>query len=135
PYAAGTGYYKTAFARSNAPMLKSRISWIVMSLVLVIVVGQARPARADAKPASRASGSVVAIFELDGPVLESPTQDLSLFGPQPLSLRELVGHMREAADDQNVKAVVVLSEGLMAGAGQVEEISQAIAAVREKGKE
>ncbi|HYO08201.1 MAG TPA: signal peptide peptidase SppA [Tepidisphaeraceae bacterium] len=89
-------------------------------------------AKADAKAGAR---PVVAIFELDTPIMEQSSADAFPFGPQPVSLRELVRRLNHAADDEKLKAVVLLADRVRAGPGQVEELRQAIARVRAKDKE
>src|SRR5829696_1203175 len=94
------------------------------------------PARAAEPPKDEAAAKpTVAIFELDGPVLESPSQDLFLFGEQPVALRDLIKRLRASADDANVKAVVLIAENLALGPAQTEEIRGAIKHVRDKGKD
>jgi protease-4 len=85
------------------------------------------------KPAPKPT---IAVFTLRGPIVESAAnEDLQLFGPAPQSLKDLLSRMKKAGDDQNVKAVVLFSEDVMLGFGQMEEIRQAIANLQAKGKE
>ena len=100
------------------------------------VLSFVQPSRAAApEPKEAGDNSIVAVFELQGPLLESPSQDPFLFAQQPASLRELAKRMRKAGDDANVKAVVLLIDGLMTGGGQAEELRQLVAHLREKGKD
>jgi protease-4 len=103
---------------------------VLISLFAPVVVRAAEPAGKEdtAKP-------TVAVFELDGPVLEAPSQDPFLLGDQPVALRELVKRLRAAADDSNVKAIVLIAENLELGPAQTEEIRGAIKQVRDKGKD
>src|SRR5689334_21807875 len=104
--------------------------------LLVLVFALASPVRAE--PATNESSPktpTVAIFELDGPLLEAPTQDLFLFGEQPVALKDLIKRLRAAADDGNVKAVLLIAEDLALGPAQTEEIRGAIKFVRDKGKD
>ena len=103
---------------------------VLVSLLASVPVRAAAPAKGAAP-----STATVAVFELDGPVTESPTQDLALFGQQPLGLRDLVKRLRAAADDANVKAVVLIGENLALGPAQTEEIRGAIKHVRDRGKD
>ncbi len=81
---------------------------------------------------------VVAVFQL-GPITESQSQDFSsMFAPpqdQPRSLREIVRRMNAAADDGQVKAVVILADAVRAGPAQIEELRQAMHRCRDKGKD
>ena len=104
---------------------------VLLSLICPTPARAAEPAAADEK----AQSPTVAIFELDGPVLESPSQDVFLFGEQPVALRDLIKRLRASADDDNVKAVVLIAENLALGPAQTEEIRGAIRHVRDKGKE
>src|SRR5438270_13617184 len=89
--------------------------------------------KADAKKADKA---IVAVFRLDGEVSEQPAGEELPFGNlKKTSLKDLLERMRKAADDPQVKAVVVLDEGASIGTAQKEEIRQAMAKVRAAGKE
>jgi protease-4 len=81
--------------------------------------------------------SVVAVFTLRGELSETPRDEaLALFGgSQGISLRQLVSRMNQAADDPNVKAVVILDEGGQVGIAQIEEIRQAVGRLREAGRD
>jgi protease IV len=79
---------------------------------------------------------VVAVFRLNGPVTESPADEsIPLFSPPGVALKDLVERIEKAASDDNVKAVVVLSNSAQVGTAQVEEIRQAMDKVRSAGKE
>ena len=106
---------------------------IGLSLAVLLFVQPSRAAAPETKEAG--ANSIVAVFELQGPLLESPSQDPFLFAQHPASLRDLAKRMRKAGDDANVKAVVLLIDGLMTGGGQAEELRQLIAGLREKGKD
>jgi protease-4 len=92
---------------------------------------------------SGASGSgadqapaVIAVFKLDGVVLESPqAPDLFSLGQPQVSLLDLVRRIRAAGTDDAVKAIVILAEGARMGPAQIEEISQAISYARAKHKD
>jgi protease-4 len=92
------------------------------------------PARA-AAPAGQ-TDSIVAVFRFDGPLTEVPAQEeFALFSPLGTSLKELVMRLSKAADDPNVKAVVILPESVSPGPGQIEELRVAMSLVRSRGKE
>jgi protease IV len=85
------------------------------------------------KPAAKPA---IAVFTLRGPIVESAAnEDFQLFGPTSQSLKDLLSRMKQAGDDANVKAVVLFSEDVMVGFGQMEEIRQAVANLQSKGKE
>src|SRR5439155_23812529 len=57
------------------------------------------------------------------------------FGQPGPWLRDVVGRMKKAAQDPDVKAVVVLCDSAAFGLGQAEELRQAMRRVRDAGKE
>ncbi|MGH7180315.1 MAG: S49 family peptidase, partial [Tepidisphaeraceae bacterium] len=98
---------------------------------MALLVGPATVARA-----GEAGKPTVPVFDLRGDITESPGDEtLALFGPQPSSLKDLVERMQKAADDANVKAVVIVSESASVGFGQIEELRQAMAKLRSAGKD
>ena len=80
---------------------------------------------------------VVAVIRLAGPLTEAPMDEmLSLFGGGTgTDLKSLVARLDKAREDENVKAVVLTVEAFGAGFGQIEELRQAIDALRSAGKE
>ncbi len=91
---------------------------------------------ADPKP-NEAEKPVVAVFRLRGPLTEMPMDEmLSLFGGSSgTDLRSLVERLHKARDDKNVKAVVLTIEAFGGGWAQIEELRQALDALRGAGKE
>jgi protease-4 len=89
------------------------------------------------KPAEEKPRNIIAVFRLDGPVTEVPTDDLLQMLTAPgTSLRELVARLSKAAGDPEVKAVVILPGPYwIIGSAQTEELRAALAAVRQRGKE
>lgn len=80
--------------------------------------------------------SVVAVFRIDGPVTEVPAdQSFAMFSTPGISLKELVERLGKAADDPDVKAVVILPDAATLELGQVEELRAAMARVRSHGKD
>jgi protease-4 len=78
----------------------------------------------------------IAVFRLNGPITESPEEDLFSFNTSPsVSLKVLIERLRKAADDPAVKAVVILPEGGHPGLAQMEEMRQAMKRLRDAGKE
>jgi protease-4 len=123
-----TSVPKRAFPATSAVLWSA-----VLALVLSGTPAHAAPAE---PPAEKKAQSIVAVFRLDGPLTEVPADEtLQMFGPLGTSLRELVARLAKAADDPEVKAVVILPESAALGAAQVEELRAAMALVRSKGKE
>src|SRR5688572_10172577 len=81
--------------------------------------------------------SIIAVFKLDGPVTESPPDEMAVIfgGEKGTSLKDLVAHLNKAANDPNVKAVVFLPAASGIGMAQVEEVRQSIQNLRSKGKD
>ena len=104
-----------------------RLTALFLAMAVVPTGLRAEPAGdTTAKP-------IVAVFKLQTPVTESPGE-LNLFGKQPVSLRELVGHLAKASRDESVKAVVLINEGGGLGSAQIEEVRQALAKCQKAGK-
>lgn len=99
---------------------------------------QAKPAAATAPAAEEKKEAVkpkVVVFRLAGSVLETPSEDASLFGGVTgVALKDLVERMDKAIKDEAVKAVVLLPAGGTVGPAQVEELRQAMARLNEAGK-
>ena len=78
----------------------------------------------------------IAVFRLTSPVTELPDDEtFSLTPSASLTLKELVRRMKKAADDAEVKAVVILPEGGSLGLAQTEEVRQAMQQLRKAGKD
>lgn len=95
------------------------------------------PMQAAEQPKAKSgTQATVAVFSLNGPVLETPMGQDFLFGPVGgESLKDLVARMRKARDDQNVKACVLLLGNTGFGLAQAEEIRQAMDEIKSAGKE
>lgn len=101
--------------------------WLGLLLAAVALPVFSSPSRA---------ADTVAVFKLSGAVNESPASvDIFSFSPPGPSLSDLVKRMEKSAGDANVKAVVLMSSGAAIGRAQVEELRQAMAKIREAGKE
>jgi protease-4 len=86
-------------------------------------------AKKDGKPA-------VAVFTLTGVLAEQPMGEDFPFGSiGGTNLKDLVTRLNKAADDPQVKAIVLLLDSAEVGTAQKEELRQAIKKVREAGKE
>jgi protease-4 len=107
--------------------------WI--GLVVVAAAAQVVVA-APPKDDKDAGKPVIAVFRLAGSISELPEDELfSLAETSPGTLKDLVKRMQKAGDDPAVKAVVLLAQSGSAGSAQVEELRQAMAQIREKGKD
>lgn len=107
------------------------ILWAVMGFFA------AAPRAISASPQTQPSGKpVIAVFALTGELTEQPADDSSqLFGPPRPSLRDVVLRMKDAANDPNVKAAVVLCDGASFGLAQAEELRQGMRSLEMAGKE
>ena len=96
----------------------------------------AAPAGADETKDKAATRSVVAVFSLKGPIVETPAGDDFPFGSAgAVSLRDLVERLQQARNDQHVKAVAVLLGSTSFSLAQVEEIRRVIDDLRAAGKD
>ena len=80
---------------------------------------------------------VVPVFKLKGRIIESPSpQELpfDLSGATGTPLRELLGRMRKARDDEKVKGVVLMLGPTAFGRAQAEEIRQVMDELKAAGK-
>jgi len=79
--------------------------------------------------------SIIAHFHLSGMLSESPVVDpFGLMAGQVSSLKTLVGQIDQAADDDQVKAVVLTYDRMSLGLGQLEEMRAAINRFKAAGK-
>jgi len=133
-----TTHYLSSGSRYGAEKTGHRIlSTIWGSAVLALMLAGANAQAApDDQAADPKPKNIVAVFRLEGPLTESPVEEaFPLFGTPLTSLKELVGRLAKAADDPNVKAVVLLPESAILGSAQVEELRAALSLVRAEGKE
>jgi protease IV len=108
--------------------LKCSLLALVVCLVAVPVAhGEGK--RAEGK-------SVVAVFTFDKPIAEKPQgEEFPLLSTTvPPSLKDVVERMKEAKDDKNVKAVVLLLDEVDLSMSQCEEIRQALDGIKSAGK-
>jgi len=107
---------------------------ILVTILLTALVLPGVPARAEDKKAP--PKPIVAVFRFTGALSETPADEtLALFGQPSMSLLDLVRRMDKAADDDNVKAVVLVPEGGSVGIAQLAEVRQAMAKLHSAGKE
>jgi protease-4 len=130
--------YQSFVPRYSADKISFRTMSVTLwsaFMALVQTVGPVSAAPGD-QPAEEKSKNIIAVFRLNGPLAEAPVEDAFPFFSGPwTSLKELVERIAKAADDPNVKAVVLLPESASMGSAQVEELRAAIALVRSEGKE
>lgn len=110
------------------------MSRVSVSAVLLFVMAVAPPDRASAVDAN---GTVVPVIELKGVITEAPAaEDLpfDLSGATGTPLREFIGRLNAARDDDNVKAVVLMLKPSTIGRAQIEEIRAAMEALQAAGK-
>ena len=120
-------------------MLRRPVQTICL-VVLGVFLSLARPAIVSAapatQPASGAAKATIAVFTLKQALSESPPEEgLPIFEQPGTTLRQFTSRLKKAAEDPNVKAVVLLDEGGMLGFAQVEEMRQSLKAVRDAGKD
>src|SRR4051812_45312679 len=100
-----------------------RSMWAIAAAAAIAVAGASK-ARADddgKKETTRAN--TVAVFRFDGEMCEKPkAEGFSFTGKTPDNLKETIEHLRKAATDSQVKAVVILVEGATIGTAQKEEL-------------
>lgn len=107
--------------------------WMGMAVVVSLA---AAPAFAQWGQVLEGSTSKIAVFELDGPIIERPIDTSLSFGTDKrVSLKDLVMRMKQARDDANVKAVVMLLEDAQMGLAQVEELRQVMSQIRAADKD
>jgi len=88
------------------------------------------------QPEQQKPRNILAVFRLDGPVTEVPAEDfLEMFNAPGTSLRDLVTRLGRAANDPEVKAVVLVPDSDWIGLAQAEELRAALALVRKQGKD
>jgi protease-4 len=105
---------------------------------LVPLVGLPAARAADDKEDKNADTRIktIAVFRLKSKLQEAPVEDpLSFSGARPLTLKDLVAKLKKVEKDDAISAVVLLHSGGSIGSAQVEEVRQAMAALRAAGKD
>src|SRR5262252_7265126 len=127
-----TSPLSTPFGTSRR-YIPSTILW--MTAVLLLFCTRTRAAQED-QAAEEKPRNIIAVFRLGGPLTEVPGDDgLLLFSPRSTSLKELVERLTKAANDPEVKALVILSESSWMGPAQVEELRAVMTLARNQGKD
>ncbi|MHC4756030.1 MAG: signal peptide peptidase SppA, partial [Planctomycetota bacterium] len=79
---------------------------------------------------------VIAHFHLTGTLIETPMEDpFNLSGQEMLSLKDLLKRLKNAREDEEVKAVVLTFDRMSMGLGQLEEVRGAINKFKSANKE
>src|SRR5438445_1052609 len=103
---------------------------------LVPIVGVTAVWADDKEEKKESSKATIAVFRLAGAITEAPADETIFFASsKAVSLKDLVARLKQAAEDNAVKAVVILHEGGAVGSAQKEELRQAMAKLRSAGKE
>jgi protease-4 len=107
-----------------------------MILIVGLVHRTTTSAAPTTQPDSASAQPIVAVFEVTGEITEQPADEMAaIFGEKQVSLRDLLGNIRKAADDPQVKAIVISADRGSVGLAQAEEIRQAVQRVRDAGKD
>lgn len=108
--------------------------WLMWGLMLPTSVHAAEGDK-PAEKAERTRPAEIAVFELKGPVTETPTPDDPLFGSVGSeSLKSLVDRLDQAVGDDDVKGAVLLLGNTSFGYAQVAEIRSAVERLKAAGK-
>jgi len=107
-------------------------SWVA-AIVLATLLVPAPSVQAAEKP--KVEEAVVAVFSLDRPLKETPSEDFLFTAMRTEAFKDLIERMNKARDDDDVTAVVLLLGNTSLGFGQMEEIRTAMDAIRAAGKE
>lgn len=104
-----------------------RFSAIRFSIIVLLAILIFSPVSMANQGDATSTSPVIAHFHLSGMVSESPMVDpFGLTAGQIASLKGLVGRIDQAAEDDNVKAIVLTFNQMSLGYGQLEELRSAI---------
>ena len=126
--------------------MKRITSWLVILVATTaLFAGQALAQSTNEADAAKNSEStkgkepakpLVAVFRLSGGLTETPTDESFPFSAEHThALKDLVQRMKKAAEDKEVKAVIITVSDLSLGYAQIEELRQGIAGLRAAGKD
>lgn len=116
-------------------MLRTNKVSIVTVLILALFASSGDVSAQEKKQQDKKPKVVIPVFLLNSPVLESAAVQDPFFGSMGAeSLKDLVGRLEKARDDDDVEAVILLMGNASMGTGQLEEICQAIRQLRDSGK-
>ncbi len=110
--------------------------WMAVSWTLVAAVGAAL-GQAQSRPAvDETDAGVIAVFQISGTLREAPPAfDLGFAEENRPTLYELVEKLRKAGKDERVKAIVLTFDDPEIGLGQIQELREAIRALRGSDKD
>lgn len=113
-----------------------RTMWAIATAAAIATAGASRARADDDTKKETTKATTVAVFRLEGQLKEQPAGEaFSLSGKTPVSLKDVTERMRKAAGDAHVKAVVLMLDDAVIGTAQREELRQAMAYLRDKGKD
>lgn len=122
-------------------MVRRRVLAMALGLTAVILNSYASAqltVQMGAKKATakKKTGDIVAVFHLNRPIVETPTGDEPLLGSaKPEALKDLIARVKKAGQEDRVKGIaVILGSGASMGAAQIEELHNALSAIRDSGK-
>ena len=114
--------------------MKATYKWLVMAAIVPLLT--VRPAPGQWVNPVESAEPKIAVFELTGPIIERPVDDMFSFGmDKTVALKDLVARLKQARDDDDVKAVVIMVEGASMGLAQIEELRQVMSQVRAVDKD
>jgi len=114
--------------------MKTKMICLALALGACLCTTQTTAGEGKEKKKTDGKG-VIAVFSLDGSVLETPAKEDFLFVSQRgESLKDLVARMKEARDDKDVKACVLMLENASLNLAQTEEIRQVMDQIKSAGK-
>ena len=107
---------------------------LIWSVVPLPAAGDESKEKSSSK--EKSEKAVLAVFSLDGPIVETPLSEDLFFGPTKAeSLHDLIERMKKARDDKDVKGVVFLLGNTEFDFAQLEEIRQSMDEIKAAGKE
>ena len=107
-----------------------RLNRIFVSLALLLTVVSGAAAE------EQKSAAVVPVFAFDRQYTEAPLGDEMLFAASGQeTFYQLVQRLKKVRDDEQIKAVVLISDQVMLGRAQLEEVRGVLREIKESGKE
>ncbi len=132
PSRSGLFFFQTSERQKEVRSVSLKLLHVSVCLTVVSLVCPAW----GADPKSAVETAAIAVFSLDGPLVESPRSDDFLFGSLGSeSLHDLLERMERAKDDRRVRAVVLLIGDSGLGLAQVEEVRRVLDDIKAAGKE
>src|SRR5215211_5798607 len=111
----------TTFHKPGDAMFRRTMRTVWFALIALLFASLTLPAHAAPATQPAAGKATIAVFTLKHELRESPAEEgLPIFEQPGTTLRQLTSRMKKAAEDSNVKAVVISNEGASMGLGQIE---------------